>query len=144
MLRSAGLRFHAGQIAFPGGSAEPEDADVVATALREAHEELGVVRDNVEVLGLLSPLITATSERWLTPVVGMQRAPWTVRADGHEVADWFRIELTALQRAPHTLRELERNGRRVSVHFYEVGGRVIWGVTAAILHELLERLGRAG
>ena len=142
MLRSQHLRHHAGQIAFPGGTAETGDAGVVATALREAHEEVGLDATDVEVLGTLTPLVTAVSDRWLTPVVGVERRPWTVRADGHEVAEWFRIDLATLLQAPHTLRELDRDGRRRMVHFYEAEGHVIWGVSAAILHELMRRLGR--
>jgi len=142
MLRSQELRFHAGQIGFPGGTAEPEDDGVVGTALREAHEEVGLEAHNVDVIGALSPLVTATSERWLTPVVGLQREPWTVRSDEHEVAEWFRIDLSTLLQAPHTIRELERNGVRRAVHFYEAEGRVIWGVSAAILHELMQGMGR--
>jgi 8-oxo-dGTP pyrophosphatase MutT (NUDIX family) len=142
VLRSADLREHAGQIAFPGGSAEPDDADVVATALREAHEEVGVQPDNVEVLGLLSPFSTVVSDRWLTPVVGLERSPSNLRSDEFEVAEWFRIDIAELMTAPHTVRALERDGVRRSVHFYEASQRIIWGITAAILHELLEVLGR--
>jgi 8-oxo-dGTP pyrophosphatase MutT (NUDIX family) len=142
MLRSRELRFHAGQIGFPGGSEEPGDTGMVATALRESAEEVGLDAGNVEVIGVLSPLITATSERWLTPIVGLERAPWTVRPDDHEVAEWFHIDLDALLRAPHTVRELERDGQRRSVHFYEAEGRTIWGVSGAILHELMQRMGR--
>jgi 8-oxo-dGTP pyrophosphatase MutT (NUDIX family) len=143
VLRSADLREHAGQIAFPGGSAEPDDADVIATALREAHEEVGVQPDNVEVLGLLSPFSTVVSDRWLTPVVGLERSPSNLRSDEFEVAEWFRIDIAELMTAPHTVRELERDGVRRSVHFYEASQRIIWGITAAILHELLEVLGRS-
>ena len=142
VLRSADLREHAGQIAFPGGSAEPEDADVVATALREAHEEVGVDPGNVEVLGLLSPFSTVVSDRWLTPVVGLERGPSELHSDEFEVAEWFRIDIAELMTAPHTVRELERDGVRRSVHFYEASQRIIWGITAAIVHELLEVLGR--
>jgi 8-oxo-dGTP pyrophosphatase MutT (NUDIX family) len=143
VLRSDQLRFHPGQIAFPGGGEEPGDGDVIDTALREAAEEVALPPDNVEVLGVLSPLITATSERWLTPVVGLQRAEWQVIADPHEIAEWFCIPLTTLLRAPHTVRTLERDGVRRAVHFYEQDGRIIWGVSAAILHELMARLGRS-
>jgi 8-oxo-dGTP pyrophosphatase MutT (NUDIX family) len=142
MLRSDALRFHPGQIAFPGGAEEDGDRDVIDTALREANEEVGLPRDNVQVLGVLSPLLTATSDRWLTPVVGLQSHEWQVQADSHEVAEWFCIPLTELLRAPHSVRTLQRDGVSRAVHFYEHGGRTIWGVSAAILHELMARLGR--
>ncbi len=142
VLRSTELRHHPGQIAFPGGSFEPTDADVVATALREAHEEVGVDPGGVEVIGILSPFNTAVSQRWLTPVVGIERAPSRLRIDDIEVVEWFRIDIADLLVAPHEVRELERDGLRRQVHFYEAQGRVIWGVTGAILHELLTRLGR--
>jgi 8-oxo-dGTP pyrophosphatase MutT (NUDIX family) len=142
VLRSEELREHPGQIAFPGGGAEPFDADVVDTALREAGEELGILRDRVEVLGLLSPFSTVVSGRWLTPVVGLQRGQIELRTDDFEIAEWFRIDIADLMVAPHTVRDIERNGMRGRVHYYEASGRVIWGVTGAILHEFLERLGR--
>jgi 8-oxo-dGTP pyrophosphatase MutT (NUDIX family) len=142
ILRSASLRAHAGQIAFPGGASEPSDRDLVATALREASEEVALHRDNVEVLGFLPPFLTAVSNLWLTPVVGLQRAQWTITSDTFEVAEWFRIDLTSLMRAPHSIRELSRDGRSRMVHFYDADGRVIWGVSAAILYELMFRLGR--
>ena len=142
MLRSSELRFHPGQIGFPGGTAEATDEGVVETALREAAEEVGLDRGNVDVIGLLSPLVTATSDRWLTPVIGLQRHAWRVNADAFEVAEWFRIDLDDLLVAPHEVRQFERDGRGYGVHFYEADGRTIWGVSAAVLHELLTRLGR--
>jgi 8-oxo-dGTP pyrophosphatase MutT (NUDIX family) len=137
------LRQHAGQIAFPGGAAEPADIDATATALREAAEEIGVDAANVEVIGSLQPRLTAVSDLWLTPVVGLQRRPFVVQGDDYEVAEWFRVPLADLLTAPHEVRVLERDGVQYPVHFYETAGRTIWGVTAAILHELLESLGRA-
>jgi 8-oxo-dGTP pyrophosphatase MutT (NUDIX family) len=142
VLRSEELREHPGQIAFPGGGAESFDSDVVATALREAGEELGIESSSVEILGLLSTFSTVVSGRWLTPVVGLQRGPIEFKTDGFEIAEWFRVDIADLLVAPHTVREIERNGMRGRVHYYEASGRVIWGVTGAILHELLERLGR--
>jgi 8-oxo-dGTP pyrophosphatase MutT (NUDIX family) len=142
VLRSTQLRQHPGQIAFPGGSAEPDDADVVATALREANEELGVEPEHVEVLGILTPFSTVVSDRWLTPVVGLERMPSQLRTDHVEIAEWFHVDIGDLMTAPHTIREIEHDGMPRSVHYYEASDRVIWGVTGAIVHELLERLGR--
>jgi 8-oxo-dGTP pyrophosphatase MutT (NUDIX family) len=142
VLRSEELREHPGQIAFPGGGAETFDSDVVATALREAGEELGIASSSVQILGLLTPFSTVVSGRWLTPVVGLQREPIEFRTDGFEIAEWFRVDIADLLVAPHTVREIERNGMRGRIHYYEASGRVIWGVTGAIVHELLERLGR--
>src|ERR1700683_3534010 len=93
VLRSEELRQHPGQIAFPGGGSESFDSDVVATALREAREELHIQPSIVEVLVLLSTFSTVVSGRWLTPVVGLQRGPIELRADDFEIAEWFRIDI---------------------------------------------------
>ncbi|MBJ7596226.1 MAG: CoA pyrophosphatase [Candidatus Dormibacteraeota bacterium] len=138
--RTAHLRHHAGQIGFPGGGAEPGDSGAVATALREAGEEAGIPADAVEVIGLLPPLLTATSDNWLTPVVGLQQRDIELRPDPFEVARLFRLELDAIMEAPHTVRTLTHEGRSRRVHFYELDGNLIWGVTAAIVAELISRV----
>lgn len=140
--RADHLRHHAGQIGLPGGTTETVDADLAATALREAAEEVGLEPGNVEVIGKLPPLLTAVSLRWLTPVVAAQRRPWTPSGDGWEVAQWFRVRLADLLVAPHHTQEVESAPLRRAIHFYEVDGRTIWGATGAIVHELLRRLGR--
>ena len=138
--RTAHLRHHAGQIGFPGGGAEPGDADPVATALREAAEEAAIPPDGVEVIGMLPPLLTATSDNWLTPVVALQADDLELRPDPFEVARLFHVDLGSLLTAPHTVRTFEHGGASRAVHFYEVGGDVIWGVTAAIVAELIARM----
>jgi 8-oxo-dGTP pyrophosphatase MutT (NUDIX family) len=138
--RTEHLRHHPGQIGFPGGGSEPGDASIVATALREAGEEAGVPAAAVQVIGLLPPFLTATSDNWLTPVVGLQEGSIELRGDPFEVARLFHVDLRALMTAPHTVRTLSREGVSHLVHFYEVDGNVIWGVTAAIITELLDRL----
>lgn len=142
--RTEHLRHHPGQIAFPGGVAEDGDASVVDTALREAGEEAAVPRHAVEVAGLLPPFMTATSDRWLTPVVGFQSAEIELVAETFEVARLFTLTLEEIATAPHEVREFERNGMRRDVHFYEVRGNVVWGVTAAVIAELLARVAAAG
>lgn len=143
--RAAHLRQHAGQIGLPGGSREPADRDVVATALREAGEEVGVEPGNVEVLGSLAPRLTHRSQLWLTPVIGVQLHPFAVRGDGYEVAEWFWVPLAELRRAPHRVERWERYGEPPrDVHHYQAAGRIIWGVTGQILHDLFELLAAAG
>ena len=140
MERTAHLRHHAGQIGFPGGGAEPADATIVDTALREAGEEAGIPAGAVEVIGVLPPFLTATSDNWLTPVVGLHDTDIELRPDPFEVARLFRLDLGALMTAPHTVRTLTHEGRSRRVHFYEVDGNLVWGVTAAIVNELVGRI----
>ncbi|MDQ2959453.1 MAG: CoA pyrophosphatase [Candidatus Dormibacteraeota bacterium] len=141
MQRTDHLRHHAGQIAFPGGGTEPSDGSVADTALREAGEEAGIPATAVEVIGLLPPFLTAMSDNWLTPVVGVHDRPIELRPDTFEVARLFHLDLRALMNAPHTVRTLTHEGRSREVHFYEADGNVVWGVTAAILNELITRIG---
>ncbi|HEX3605124.1 MAG TPA: CoA pyrophosphatase [Candidatus Dormibacteraeota bacterium] len=138
--RSRRVRTHRGQIAFPGGAIDPEDAGVVEAALREGHEELGIPPDLVEPLGLLTTVWTRGSERSLCPVVGLQRAEVSPVADGSEVDTWFRIPLAELLEAPLTSRHIPGMPATAVVHFIEAHGQVIWGATAAVLLDLLQRL----
>jgi 8-oxo-dGTP pyrophosphatase MutT (NUDIX family) len=143
MERTAHLRHHAGQIGLPGGGSEPQDATIAATALREAGEEAGIPAEAAEVIGLLPPFLTATSDNWLTPVVALQDRDFELRPDPFEVERLFRVDLRTLMEAPHCRRTLTRDGISRDVHFYEAGGAVIWGVTGAILFELIGRVSGA-
>jgi 8-oxo-dGTP pyrophosphatase MutT (NUDIX family) len=142
MRRSQLVRTHRGQIAFPGGGVEPGDGSTVDAALRELDEEMGIARHQVDVLGELQPVLTATSFRKVTPVVALQRGAAEPVPEPYEVADWFRITLAELLEAPLTTRSIPGDPMGRRVYFYEAGGRVIWGASAAILHDLLARLGR--
>jgi 8-oxo-dGTP pyrophosphatase MutT (NUDIX family) len=140
--RADHLRLHAGQIALPGGSREPGDPHLAATAVREAGEEVGLDPADVEVIGALAARLTRRSDLWLTPVAGIQRRPFTVRGDGHEVAEWFWLPLARLLAADHRAEGRDADGGEGRlVHYYEADGRTIWGVTGGIVHDLLERLG---
>ena len=134
------MRTHRGQIAFPGGGIDPGDSGVVAAALREAHEEVGIPPEAVEPIGLLTTVWTRGSERSLCPVVALQRVPVDPVADGYEVATWFRIPIADLLEAPLTSRRIPGMPESAMVHFYEAHGQVIWGATAAVLLDLLGRL----
>lgn len=131
---------HRGQISFPGGSMDPGE-DAVATALREAQEELGVDPTCLEVLGLLSPLYIPPSGFCIFPVVAYaaERPAFTPNPD--EVAEVLEIPISHLLN-PATRREevWQIRGQNVRVPFYAVGPHKIWGATAMVLCELLALL----
>lgn len=138
--RSMVVSTHQGQIAFPGGRVEDDDAGPAATALREAREELDIEPDAVEVIGTLPPITTATTGRWLDPVVALRRGPLHLHPDGHEVAEHFWLLMSDLLAAPITRRPISGAAGRRDVIFIEIGGRVVWGATGAIVDELVRRL----
>lgn len=134
--RAAHLTDHAGQISFPGGRREPEDIDDVATALRETEEEIGLPRHLVQVIGRLDTYVTGTSYT-ITPIVGLIRPPFAVRADPLEVADIFEVPLSFIvDPAHHQRQRSEWQGR--TRHFYAIPfqDRYIWGATAGMLVNL--------
>lgn len=131
---------HRGQIALPGGGVDPGDTDLVATALREAREEMGILAANVEVIGTLPPMTTRSADRPVDPVVALLTTPFEARPDPFEVADWFWVPLTDLLAAPVTARDVPGFPADRPVVFIEVGQRIIWGATGAIIVGLLDRI----
>jgi len=138
--RTAQLREHSGQVAFPGGGVEPHDGGPEATALRETEEEIGLAPQRVEVLGKLSDYHTRTGYR-ITPVVGLVQPPFELCLDAREVDTAFEVPLAfLLDPANHQRRAREYQG--CTVHFYamEWGGQLIWGATAGMLVNLYRHL----
>jgi 8-oxo-dGTP pyrophosphatase MutT (NUDIX family) len=129
---------HSGQVSLPGGRIEDEDTDVVACALREAEEEIGISRDEVQVLGQLSPLYIGASNNTVYPVVGWLCKSPKFQSDEREVAQLIEVPLCSLQ-DPGNMRTEHRNlrGRSALVPYFEVCDQIIWGATAMILAELL-------
>lgn len=136
--RRADLRRHAGQVSFPGGAIEPGDADALAAALRETHEEVGLDPACVDVLGRLDETLVLVSGFRLTPWVGRVPHPTVLSPDPREVEAILFVRLADLA-APgaHRTERHERYGMEHEVHFYDAGGEVIWGATARVLHRLL-------
>ncbi|WP_338849588.1 CoA pyrophosphatase [Massilia sp. W12] len=139
--RTAHLSDHAGQISFPGGRAEDDDADPVATALREAREEVGLDARHVEVLGCLPQYCTISGYR-VTPVVALLHPPFHLQADPHEVAQLFEAPLAFLMDGAHHQRRMlpAGDGRRRSFYAMPWQDHFIWGATAAMLRNLFHFL----
>jgi 8-oxo-dGTP pyrophosphatase MutT (NUDIX family) len=127
---------HSGQIAFPGGMAEPEDADLVDTALRECHEETGLLLPRASVLGTLTRLYIDVSRFSVLPVVAWTGETPELQPEPSEVSRAFLISLRDL-RASVGVRGLDRRGTHVEVPCYSPADTVIWGATAMITAEFL-------
>ena len=130
---------HAGQISFPGGRIDPEDADDLAAALREAHEEVGLEPARVEPLGLLDDTETVATQFVITPFVGLVRGPVVWRPDGEEIEKVIEVPVAALlERGCFRVERWERDGVARDVYFYDYRGDTIWGATARILKQYLD------
>ena len=132
---------HRGQVAFPGGKRAPADATLADTALREAHEEVGIEASDVQVLGRLDDVTTMAERYVVTPFVGVLPPYATFRPDSGEVADVFTVALTELtDRGRHGTEPRSWDGQTFDVDVISAGGHVIWGLTLRITENLLECL----
>jgi 8-oxo-dGTP pyrophosphatase MutT (NUDIX family) len=139
--RRQDMRRHAGEISFPGGRPEAGE-DLRTAALREAEEEIGLDRADVEVLGALPPVSTVVTGYMIRPFVGLIPHGLEFRPNPAEVAAVLLLHLDELE-AGFGMRRLVRRGVPIKTATYEVGEHLVWGATARILRLLLERLARA-
>jgi 8-oxo-dGTP pyrophosphatase MutT (NUDIX family) len=139
--RRSDLRRHAGEISFPGGRREEADTDLVATALREAHEEIALPPEAVELGGALTPTSTFVTGYLIHPFVGLIPEPGELdlAPNPGEVETVLAFSLELL-REGYAMRRLIRRGVPIHTPTYEVEGHLIWGATARILGDLLARL----
>jgi 8-oxo-dGTP pyrophosphatase MutT (NUDIX family) len=133
------LRRHAGEISFPGGRQDIEEEDLRTTALREAEEEIGLPQDAVELVGALTPTPTVVTNYAIYPFVGLIQPGHRWLPSATEVAEVLELGLPAL-RAGHERKRLVRRGVPFRTDVYTVDGNVIWGATARIVSDLLDRL----
>lgn len=136
--RTETVEHHRGQISFPGGAEEPGDENLSETALRETSEELGVRREDVRMLGALSPIVTVT-DFYVAPFVAAIPQPYVFSPAESEIAEVIEAPIAAL-RDPSIRETKFLPDRDEPVLFYRYGAHVIWGATARILAELLEAL----
>lgn len=129
--RSNQVLFHKGQVCFPGGTREPSDASLLATALRETAEEIGLEANDIEILGELDDILTYVTNYIISPFVGFVSRPLSLKTSGREVKGAFSVPLSFLMD--------EANFKQDS-YAYEYQGHIIWGATARILRQLLDLL----
>ena len=136
--RSAELKLHAGQTSFPGGRMEHDDINIAATALRETHEEVGIARERVAVIGYLEPMPTVTGYA-VTATVGLVSAGTRVEVDRNEVEYAFEVPLEFLI-APENAQLVERevHGKRIRMVEYHYEEQRIWGATAMLIQQFIK------
>jgi 8-oxo-dGTP pyrophosphatase MutT (NUDIX family) len=137
--RREDLRRHAGEISFPGGRFDEGERDLIATALREAEEEIGLPPDAVEILGALQPTPTIATGYAVYPFVGMIEPGRTWTLSAQEVAEVIEFSLRDLL-AGYGRRRLVRRGVPIRTDTYVIDDHLIWGATARILSDLFDRV----
>jgi len=138
--RREDLRRHPGEISFPGGRFDEGEQDLRATALREAHEEIGLPADAVEIVGALQPTPTIATGYSVYPFVGLIEPGRTWTLSAREVAEVLELPLAELL-AGYARRRLIRRGVPIRTDTYLVANNLIWGATARILSDLFDRIG---
>lgn len=140
--RTANLRNHAGQIAFPGGRIDAGDPSPEFAALRETEEEIGLAPDEIEVVGRMPDYVSGSGYR-IAPVLGIVRPGFELAINPHEVEEAFQVPLSFLMDPANHVRD-SRVWNERERHFYAMPfeERHIWGVTAGIIRTMYERLYR--
>jgi 8-oxo-dGTP pyrophosphatase MutT (NUDIX family) len=136
--RSEQVKYHKGEISFPGGVVDEEDKELINTALREADEEIGLKKRDVQILGILDDIVTIT-EFIVTPIVGLFPYPYPFKVSEVEIAELIEVPLsTLLREKSFSEKEIIRGGQKEIVYAYEHEKHVIWGATARILKQFLD------
>ncbi len=143
-VRTDTLPSHKGQISFPGGSIDPGDVNATHTALREAHEEIALDPDDVDIVGELDTFPTFVTGYNVTPVVGFIENRPALVPNPAEVAEVLWVPLSELDDTTRSEPGFEHQGRSYPTEAWVWNGHVIWGVTARIIRLFLHRLAEAG
>jgi 8-oxo-dGTP pyrophosphatase MutT (NUDIX family) len=136
--RSEEVKYHKGEISFPGGMVDEEDKELINTALREADEEIGLKERDVQIIGVLDDIVTIT-EFIVTPIVGLFPYPYPFKVSEVEIAELIEVPLASLlEEDCFSEREIFRGGQKEAVYAYQYGKHIIWGATARILKQFLD------
>ena len=136
--RTDRVKYHKGEISFPGGTFDEEDIELQRTALREASEEIGLKEGDVQILGVLDDIVTIT-EFIVTPFVGLFPYPYPFKVSPIEIAELIEVPLPSLlDKKCFGEREILQGEKRRIVYTYQYGNHAIWGATALILKQFLD------
>lgn len=141
--RTETVKTHQGQISFPGGTRELADRTLLETAIRESSEEIGLLPEDIEILGELDDEVTTTSNYIVTPFIAMIPWPYSFVINKGEVDEIIKVPLTALtdRNCPKPDTEF-LNGEEFRSYAYHYKGKIIWGATARILNKILDIFGQ--
>ncbi|MBM4340174.1 MAG: CoA pyrophosphatase [Deltaproteobacteria bacterium] len=135
------VKYHKGEISFPGGMLDEDDRSLERTALREAFEEVGLKEEDVQLIGALDDIVTIT-QFIVTPFIGLFRYPYPFKTSPVEIAELIEVPLSFLLNKENFAEyEITRMGRKDVVYAYRYGEHTIWGATARILKQFLEVIG---
>jgi 8-oxo-dGTP pyrophosphatase MutT (NUDIX family) len=141
--RSEEVKYHKGEISFPGGVVDEEDKELINTALREAHEEIGLKESDVQIIGVLDDIVTIT-EFIVTPIVGLFPYPYLFKVSEAEIAELIEVPLASLlDENCYSEKEIFRGGREEIIFNYQYRDHNIWGATARILKQFLDLISSA-
>jgi 8-oxo-dGTP pyrophosphatase MutT (NUDIX family) len=136
--RTEQVKYHKGEISFPGGMLDKEDQSLERTALREAFEEIGLKEEDVQLIGALDDILT-TTQFIVTPFVGLFSYPYPFQTSPVEIAELIEVPLSfLLNKDNFAEHEITRMGQRDIIFAYQYGGHTIWGATARILKQFLD------
>ena len=142
--RTENVKTHKSQIAFPGGTYEDGDERLVSTALRESAEEIGLMPEDVEIIGELDDSVSRTTNYVISPFVALIPWPYQLKVDGDETEEIIEVPISALLDKDYLRQEIETlDGEEVTSYFYHYQERIIWGATARILNQFLDILTQA-
>jgi len=133
---------HKGEISFPGGVHEEKDKTLLDTALRECTEEIGLVADDVEILGELDDEVSVATNYVISPFVALIPWPYQFKVDGKETEEIIEVPVSELLNKDHRRQEV-RDGKRANSYSYHYQRQIIWGATARILKKFLDIFAQA-
>ena len=137
--RTDQVKYHKGEISFPGGMVDKGDPNLEKTALREAFEEIGLKEKNVQIIGALDDIVTSVTQFIVTPFIGFFPYPYSFKLSPIEIAELIEVPLSSLlEEECFDEREIIRGGQKEIVYAYQYGKHIIWGATARILKQFLD------